>query len=129
MKILSTGVFADLGREVICDSHVEHHLLDFTHLLGVCIQLFLGQGTLNLFGNNDHLAGFLLQRVDILEGSSDLFLIELSSIFFGLDEARHTLRVVGAFLLAEILQLCLLLRFCFYRHRPMSLCHCILEQF
>ena len=60
MEILATGVFADLGREVTCDSHVEHHFLDFTHLLGVCIQLFLRQGTLNLLGNNDHLAGFLL---------------------------------------------------------------------
>ena len=43
--------------------HVEHYTLDLAHFLAVCIKFLSGKGLLDLFSDNDHIAGFLLQRV------------------------------------------------------------------
>jgi hypothetical protein len=128
MEILAAGIFADLGREVAGDAHIEHNFLDLTHLFRICVELFLCQSALDLLSNDDHLSGFLLEWFQVVECASDLLLIELSRILLCLDEPHHSSGVVGSFFLAQILHLFFFLGLGFDGEGPMSFGDCVLEQ-
>lgn len=72
----------NLRGEVLNETHVEHDLLDFLHLLTVCIDFLLLDLGLYLIRNADHVSCLLLERIEILKSRLDLILTLLCLLLY-----------------------------------------------